>query len=132
MQRATKLFILSLAFLTACAQAPTLDNATAESKTGAFLESLASNPETAYSATSARFQGSMTVDNFTTYIESTQLKNFNHFTLTGIEYQQGVGVNAAKVDGDIEYTDLTKQSASFICSYDNTKKDWYLDAFKFN
>jgi hypothetical protein len=131
MQQVTKLFIFSLAFLTACAQAPTLDSATAESKTGAFLESLASDPETAYNGASARFQASMTVDALKTYVDGTRLKDFNHFTITSIEYQQGVGINAAKVDGDVEYSDLTKQSASFIWSYDNAKKDWYLDAFRF-
>jgi hypothetical protein len=132
MRQAIKLFILSLVLLTACAQAPTLDNSTAESKTGAFLASVSTDPGTAYAGASARFQSSMTLDELKTFVDESTLKNFNSFTITGISYQQGVGVNAAKVDGDIIFTDLTKQNASFIWTYDNAKKDWYLDAFKFN
>jgi len=132
MRQAIKLFILSLVLLTACAQAPVLDSATAESKTGAFLASVSTDPGTAYAGTSARFQSTTTEDGFKTYVDQTKLKDFNSFTITGISYQQGVGVNAAKVDGDIIFTDLTKQNASFIWTYDNAKKDWYLDAFKFN
>lgn len=132
MRRATKFLLLSVSLLTACTAAPILEEEAAQTETAAFLQTLATDPAAAYTETSDRFQSSISVKDFQTLVDSSSLQSYQDFTVTGLSYQQGVGVNATKVDGDIMYSDLTQQNASFIWSYNNSTQDWELDAFRFN
>ena len=134
MSTKTALVILftSLSISTACSTSPTLEESAAGDKTIHFLEDVTTDSATAYKSTSSRFQASTSLEEFNTLIDQTHLKDYTSFNTTGVSYQQGAGVNAAKVDGTINFTDLTEQSASFIWSYDAGQNDWTLDAFRFN
>ena len=132
MPRVIKSLLFGLVLLTACgATAPTLDQTDAQTKTASFLTEALSDPETTYTGTSERFQSNSTLEDFQTFVD-TNLKGYTDFSVTGLSYQQGVGINATKVDGDLTYSDLTSKNASFIWSYNNATKAWTLDALRFN